>query len=128
MGFSSTCIYYTRKERIAGKTKYNIKKMINFAIEGITSFSIKPIRIITIIGFIVFMISIFMMLYTFISYISGKIVAGWTSMMISIWLIGGLQLLALGIIGEYVAKSYLETKHRPRYIIESIINNSCKHK
>ena len=127
MGFNSTCIYYSRKERIAGKTKYNIKKMVNFAVDGITSFSIKPIRIITLIGFIIFSISIIMIIYALISYISGKIVEGWTSIMCSIWMIGGLQLLALGIIGEYVGKSYMEVKHRPRYIIETI-NDKQKNK
>ena len=122
IGYNSSCVYYTRKKRMYGKTKYSFKKMLNFAIDGITSFSIKPIRLITILGFIIFSISILMLIYSFISFITGRVIAGWTSIMFSIWMIGGLQLLSIGIIGEYLAKTYLETKKRPRYIVDKIIN------
>ena len=96
--------------------------MLAFAIDGITSFSVKPLRLITTVGMGIFVISLFMLLYTLISWIAGKTVVGWTSTLASIWMIGGIQLLSLGIIGEYVGKIYNETKRRPRFIIERYLN------
>lgn len=124
IGFSTACVNYSRKKRLAGKTKYNLKKMFNFAIDGITSFSIKPIRIITLMGIIVFSVSIIMLIYSFVRFMLGQTITGWTSLMFSIWMLGGLQLLSIGIIGEYLSKTYLEVKRRPRYIIDKIINES----
>lgn len=127
VGFKSEKVYYERKERFAGKSKYPLKKMLNFAWDGITSFSVKPLRIICNIGFIVLFISICIMIYALIRKISGNTVSGWTFLTISIWFIGGLQMISLGIIGEYVGKVYSETKRRPRYIIsENLEDESTK--
>jgi len=95
---------------------------LSFAFEGITSFSIKPIRMITTLGFVIFSISILMLIYFLIVYLIGKTVAGWTTIVISVWAIGGLQLLALGVIGEYIGKMYMETKARPKFIIETFLD------
>ena len=124
VGFQSDVVTYDRSERFAGESKYPFKKMLAFAIDGITSFSVKPLRLITSVGLGVFVISLFMLLYTLISWITGKTVVGWTSTLASIWMIGGIQLLSLGIIGEYVGKIYNETKHRPRFIIERYLNDA----
>lgn len=121
IGFNTTTIEYDRNERFAGESKYPLKKMLSFAIEGITSFSVKPIRLIASMGVTVFTISIVMLLYFFIQYFCGNTVSGWSSLIVSIWALGGLQLLSIGIIGEYIGKTYLETKGRPKYIIESIL-------
>jgi len=118
IGFKSSCIYYERKERYAGKSKYPLSKMLNFAWDGITSFSVKPLRIICSLGFIILLISIIIMIYTLIRKINGNTVDGWAFLNISIWFIGGIQMISLGIVGEYVGKVYSETKSRPRYIIE----------
>lgn len=123
VGFQSDCVKYERAERFAGKSKYPLKKMMRFAIDGITSFSVKPLRMITCMGGIVFLISLIMLFYALISKILGKASAGWTSIIGSIWLIGGIQLLSLGTIGEYIGKIYNESKHRPRFIIEKYLNN-----
>ena len=117
IGYKSDVVTYERHERFAGESKYPLKKMLAFATDGITSFSIKPIRLITTCGILIFAISLVMLLYFLIVHFMGRTVAGWTSMIVSIWAIGGLQLLAIGIVGEYIGKIYLETKHRPRYII-----------
>jgi len=122
IGFPSAIVEYERNERFLGESKYPLKKMLNFAFDGITSFSVKPIRMISMLGFFVFSISMFFLLYFFYTYFAGKTVQGWTTTVISIWALGGLQLLAIGIIGEYVAKTYTETKQRPKFIIESIID------
>ena len=122
VGFQSDVVYYDRSERFAGESKYPLKKMLAFAIDGITSFSVKPLRLITSVGFVIFVVSLFMLLYALIAWISGKTVAGWTSMLGSIWLIGGIQLLSLGVIGEYIGKIYNETKRRPRFIIDRYLN------
>ena len=122
VGFQSDVVYYDRSERFAGESKYPLKKMLAFAIDGITSFSVKPLRLITSVGFVIFVVSLFMLLYALIAWITGNTVAGWTSMLGSIWLIGGIQLLSLGVIGEYVGKIYNETKHRPRFIIDRYLN------
>ena len=122
VGFQSDVVYYDRSERFAGESKYPLKKMLAFAIDGITSFSVKPLRLITSVGFVIFVVSLFMLLYALIAWITGNTVAGWTSMLGSIWLIGGIQLLSLGVIGEYIGKIYNETKHRPRFIIDRYLN------
>lgn len=121
IGYKSDIVEYERNERFAGESKYPLKKMLSFAMDGITSFSVKPIRMITTIGFFIFLASIFMAVWSVIQYFRGVTIHGWTSTMVSIWGIGGLQILAIGIVGEYIGKIYLETKHRPRYIIEKYL-------
>lgn len=123
IGYKYSIVYYDRQERFAGKTKYSLKKMLGFALDGITSFTIKPIRFIVLLGFIIFLISIIMLIYTLIRHFSGQTIIGWSSVMTSVWAIGGLQLLSIGIIGEYIGKIYLETKLRPRYIIEEYLED-----
>ena len=118
IGFDTSIVTYERNERIAGVSKYPLKKMLAFAWDGITSFSVKPLKMITTLGFIMLFISIIMIIYTIIVKILGNTVDGWAFIMLSIWFIGGVQLLSIGLIGEYVGKIYSETKHRPRYIIE----------
>ncbi len=118
IGYKSAIVYYNRGERFAGKSKYPLRKMLNFAWEGITSFSIKPLRLICISGFIILIVSILIMLYSLIRKMGGNTVDGWTFLSISIWFIGGLQMISIGIIGEYIGKMYYETKKRPRYIIQ----------
>ncbi len=122
IGFKTAIVEYERSERFAGESKYPLKKMLSFAIDGITSFSIKPIRLITSLGFIIFILSLAMLIYSIIIKITGHADSGWASIICSIWMIGGIQLLSLGIIGEYVGKIYNETKSRPRYIIEEFLN------
>ena len=117
VGFKSTCVYYERNERIAGKGHYPLKKMISLALNGITSLSIKPIRIITLLGFIVAIISGAGVLWSVITALLGKTVAGWASTVSIVCFLGGIQLLSLGVIGEYIGKVYLEVKNRPKYII-----------
>lgn len=119
VGFKSDVVKYERNERQAGESKYPLKKMIAFAIEGITSLSVKPIRLITMLGLTVFVVSLAMLVYFFIIWCMGKTVAGWTTTVVSVWALGGLQLLAIGVIGEYIGKIYLETKERPKFIIET---------
>ncbi|RKI40404.1 glycosyltransferase [bacterium D16-51] len=121
IGYETDVVYYQRHERFAGESKYPLKKMLAFAVEGITSFSIKPIRLITSLGVFLFSISVLLLIYFLVVWMFGYTVAGWTTIVISVWGIGGLQLLALGVIGEYIGKTYLEVKHRPRYQIESIL-------
>jgi len=121
VGFSAATVQYERAPRFAGQTKYPLTRMIAFAIEGITSLSVRPIRIISIIGLISFLASMAMLVFFIIDYIRGNTTAGWASTIVSIWAIGGLQLLAIGIIGEYIGKIYLEVKARPRYIIENVL-------
>ncbi len=117
VGYKSDVVYYERNERFAGESKYPLKKMLNFAWDGITSFSVKPLRFICILGFVILFISIAIMLYSLIMKLIGQTIAGWTFLSISIWFIGGLQMISIGIIGEYVGKMYSETKARPRFII-----------
>ncbi|MBQ4156980.1 MAG: glycosyltransferase [Clostridia bacterium] len=118
IGFKSAKVYYERKERTAGESKYPLKKMLAFAAQGVTSFSIKPIRMIALLGFIFALAAVGIGVYALVSLIIGRAVPGWTSTMLSIWLIGGVQLIALGLIGEYIGKIYMEVKHRPRFIVE----------
>ena len=122
IGLKTCTVEYERQKRFAGKSKYPLAKMFAFATDGITSFSIKPIRLITTCGILIFAISLVMLLYFLIVHFMGRTVAGWTSMIVSIWAIGGLQLLAIGIVGEYIGKIYLETKERPKYIIETVLD------
>lgn len=118
IGYRSAVVTYDRNSRIAGESKYPLSKMLSMAFEGITSFSIQPIRMITSLGLIIVLCSVFAAIYALYSYIIGKVVAGWTSMILSIWFIGGVQLLSIGLIGTYIGKIYIEVKHRPRYNIE----------
>ena len=118
IGFKSTIVYYERSERFAGESKYPLKKMLSFAWDGITSFSVKPLRFICIQGFLILLISICIMIYALIQKVTGNTVDGWTFITISLWFLGALQMISVGIIGEYVGKIYNETKARPRYIIE----------
>lgn len=118
LGFKTAEVYYERGERVAGESKYPLKKMIAFAMEGITSLSNKPIRYVLLLGALCAMLGVVMGVYVIVSLMRGHTVAGWASLMMSIWLLGGLQLMALGVIGEYVGKIYMETKRRPKFILE----------
>lgn len=118
LGFPSALVYYDRKERFAGESKYPLKKMISFALDGITSFSVRPLRYITYLGLFFMLIAILAIFYGLCSYAEGSALPGWTSLLVSVWFIGGAILLACGIIGEYVGKIYKEVKQRPRYFIE----------
>lgn len=117
VGFKSTSVYYERHERIAGESHYPLKKMLALAFDGITSLSIKPIRIITGLGISISVVAFLLILYALISYFTGNVVSGWASSLIATCFLGGIQLIALGVIGEYVGKIYMETKQRPRYIV-----------
>ncbi len=121
LGYKTGIAYYERKERLAGESKYPFGKMLKFALEGITSLSIKPIRMVTVLGIIIFIISLIMIAYSVLMYFRGYTVSGWSSMICSLWSIGGLILLSIGIVGEYIGKIYLETKQRPRFIVEKKI-------
>ena len=123
IGLKTATVKYNRAERFAGKSKYPLKKMVNFAIDGITSFSVKPIRLIFLLGIIVSFISFIILCYAIVVKLLNQAVSGWTFTICSIWLLGGIQMIALGIIGEYIGKTYSEVKHRPRYIIEKIKNS-----
>jgi glycosyltransferase involved in cell wall biosynthesis len=123
IGYKSGIVEYERAERFAGESKYPLKKMLAFAFDGITSFSIKPINLIINIGFFISFVSVIALIWSVCVKFFGNSEAGWSSLMASIWLIGGIQLISIGVIGEYVGKMYKETKHRPRYIIESVIND-----
>lgn len=124
IGYKYSIVEYERHERFAGESKYPLKKMLAFAIDGITSFSVKPIRLISVLGFSIFFISLIALIYSLVVKFLGKTEVGWTSIVISIWMLGGIQLLSLGVIGEYIGKIYNETKARPRYIIkDKLIRN-----
>lgn len=124
VGYKYSVVEYERHERFAGESKYPLKKMIAFALDGITSLSIKPIRLISGLGFTIFFLSIIALIYSLVVNSIGKTITGWTSLTISIWMLGGIQLLCLGVIGEYVGKIYNETKRRPRFIIsDKLIDN-----
>lgn len=126
IGFSSDVVYYERKERFAGVSKYPLKKMLSFAWDGITSFSVKPIKLVLNLGILIFIVSIFVLVYCLIVKFFGYTVDGWTFIMCSIWTIAGLQMLSLGIIGEYIGKIYSETKKRPRFVISRNLNEEEK--
>lgn len=123
IGFKSAIVTYERHERFAGESKYPLKNMLAFAIDGITSFSVKPLRMITWLGIFIFMCSLVMLMYLLLQKLFGNTVQGWTTLMGSIWMIGGIQLFCLGMIGEYIGKIYAEVKQRPRFIIEQFINH-----
>ncbi|WP_286160018.1 glycosyltransferase family 2 protein [Olsenella sp. KH3B4] len=118
LGFKSDEVYYARKERMAGESKYPLSKMLALAAEGITSFSIEPMHVMTTVGVVALFVALIMLIYTIVSCATGNAVAGWGSLMVSIWLVGGLVITSLGVTGEYVGKAYLETKQRPRYIVD----------
>ena len=122
IGLKSDIVEYERSERLAGESKYPLKKMLALAWEGITSLSIKPIRLVTSVGTVVFLLSIAMLIYFLYRYYTGATVLGWASLAVSIWGIGGLQLLAIGVVGEYIGKIYLETKKRPRFFVEEFLH------
>lgn len=124
IGYKSDIVYYKRNERFAGESKYPFKKMVAFAIEGITSLSVKPLRLISGVGIFSFAVSFIFAIYFIIQHFLGQTISGWASTIVSIWAIGGLQLLALGIIGEYIGKIFLETKERPRYIVQDFLNEN----
>lgn len=118
LGFKSCKVYYDRQERVAGTTKYPLKKMLSFAIDGITSFTVIPIRFITLLGFVLFLLGVLAGGYALYQKLNGVTTEGWTSLMISIWFIGGLQLVAIGTIGEYIGKIFTEVKSRPKYSVD----------
>jgi glycosyltransferase involved in cell wall biosynthesis len=118
LGFKETYVYFDCNERYAGKSKYSSKKMFAFAIDGITSFSVQPLRIITLIGLVCLGISVVEMVYILVAYFQGRTIQGWASLLFSVWFLGGLLLFSVGVVGEYVGKIYKEVKRRPRYIIE----------
>ena len=122
VGFKSDKVYYERNERFAGESKYPLKKMLAFATDGITSMSVRPIRLITVLGFFLFIVSLCMLVYSLVRHFTGHTSIGWSSMFVSIWALGGLQLLAIGVIGEYIGKIYMEAKGRPKFIIEKELN------
>lgn len=124
IGYSTDMVYYERGERFAGESKYPLGKMLSFAIEGITSLSTKPIRMITFLGFFIFLVSIGILIYSLVRHFMGATIVGWTTLMVSVWAIGGLILLSLGVVGEYIGKIYLETKARPRFLIEEFLNDT----
>ncbi|MEN8078674.1 glycosyltransferase family 2 protein [Clostridioides difficile] len=122
IGYKSDVVLYERNERFAGESKYPLKKMLSFAFEGITSFSVKPIRLILVVGILMFLSSLLAILYFLIVWMAGKTVQGWTTVVASIWMLGGIQLLCLGVIGEYIGKIYIESKERPKFIIDRFLN------
>ena len=126
LGYKTDCAYYERKERVAGESKYPLKKMLALAFEGISSFSTKPIDLITVLGFGIIFLSVIAAVYAFVSYFMGRVEAGWTSLILSIWFLGGVQLLSIGLIGKYIGKIYTEVKHRPRYNIECVLDKDDK--
>lgn len=123
VGYKSDVVYYERAERFAGESKYPLKKMLAFAFEGVTSLSVKPIRLIISVGVFMLILSLAMLVYFLVRHFLGGTVPGWTSLIVSIWAIGALQLISIGVIGEYVGKVYLETKERPRFIIETFLED-----
>lgn len=123
IGYKSDTVYYEREERFAGESKYPLKKMIAFALEGITSLSSKPIRYISLTGFLIFIVSLLMICYFIFRWAVGATVSGWASVICSVWAIGGLMMLSIGIIGEYIGKIYLESKERPKFLIETVLDD-----
>lgn len=123
IGYQTDCVYYERKERVAGESKYPLKKMLALAIDGITSFSVKPISIVTGLGITIVLLSFVALIYTLVSYFFWTTEPGWASLILSIWFLGGVQLVAIGLIGQYIGKIYIEVKHRPRYNIEKLLTD-----
>ena len=123
IGYQTDCVYYERKERVAGESKYPFSKMLALAWNGITSFSVKPISLVTGLGFLIMLLSVLAAIYALVSYFFGTVEPGWTSLLLSVWFLGGLQLCAIGLIGQYIGKIYIEVKHRPRYNIETLLSH-----
>ena len=123
IGYETDCVYYERNERVAGESKYPLKKMLALAWNGITSFSVKPIDFITALGGFLIFLCVIAAVYALVSYCNGHTVPGWTSLILSIWFLGGMQLVAIGMIGQYIGKIYIEVKHRPRYNVETYLNH-----
>lgn len=121
LGYKTDCVYYDRSARTAGKSKYPLRKMMNFAIDGITSFSVKPVRMVFMVGVLFLIISLIMLIYVLTAYFMGRAVSGWPSLILSVWLVGAFILIGLGIIGEYVGKIYTEVKNRPRFNVDTTI-------
>lgn len=121
IGYKSGCVYYDRSERFAGESKYPLKKMISFAFDGITSFSVKPVHMVLYIGILFLIVALIILCWVFYMYLSGKVVPGWSSLMMSLWFCSGCVLTGIGIIGEYVGKIYIEVKSRPLYNIETTL-------
>ena len=117
VGFKSTSVYYKREERIAGDSKYPISKMLSLAVDGVTSLSVKPIRFITALGFLVSVLSFVLALWAIYQFFIGNVISGWASTIVIISFLGGVQLLSIGLLGEYIGKIYMETKNRPRFIV-----------
>lgn len=127
IGFKSDCVYYSRKKRELGESKYPLSKMLSLAFNGITSFSIKLIRMISLVGLLSLILSLGMFIYSIYRLVTGEVVSGWTSIIVSLWAIGGLILISIGIVGEYIGKIYMETKQRPRFIIQQDLDeNTCE--
>lgn len=126
IGYKTAEVYYERQKRRAGESKYPLKKMMSFAFEGLTSLTTRPLRMITVLGFIIFAVSILVGMYSLFRFFTGNTVVGWTSIVLSIWAVGGLLLLSVGIVGEYVGKIYLEAKQRPRYLVQEFLNDEDK--
>lgn len=118
VGYKSSCVYYDRDKRFAGESKYPLSKMLNFAVDGITSFSVKPVRMILLLGVFFILVALGILIYVLVSYFSGNAMPGWSSTILSIWFVGGSILIGLGIVGEYIGKIYIEVKDRPRYNVE----------
>lgn len=121
IGYPSAIVEYKRSERLAGESKYPLKKMLAFAFDGITSFSVKPLRISLVLGTLSFLVAIGFLIYSVVRFFMGQTVSGWASTIVSVWALGGLQLLMIGIVGEYIGKIYLETKRRPKFFIEKVL-------
>jgi len=122
IGYQTDCVYYDRLERVAGTSKYPLSKMLALAFNGISSFSVKPITFVTVLGFVILFCSILAAIYAFVSYFCGTVVPGWTSLILSIWFLGGVQLVSIGLVGQYIGKIYIEVKQRPRYNIEKVLD------
>lgn len=122
IGYKTDIVEYSRAERFSGESKYPLKKMLAFAFDGITSFSVKPLKISLFLGGAAFIVALIILLYSVVQFILGHTISGWTSLSVSVWGLGGLQLLMLGIVGEYIGKIYMETKHRPRFIIDKVLH------
>ena len=121
LGYKTDCVYYDRSARTAGESKYPLRKMMNFAIDGITSFSVKPVRMVFMVGVLFLIIALIMLVYVLTAYFMGRAVSGWPSLILSVWRVGAFVLIGLGIIGEYVGKIYTEVKNRPRYNVDTTI-------
>ena len=124
LGYKTDCVYYSRRERTAGKTKYPFRKMLSFAADGVTSFSVKPLKLIMALGLFIILCSLLAIVYVLVSFFIGHANAGWPSLMISIWFLGGVQLFSIGLVGEYIGKIYMETKKRPRFNIEEVLTHN----